>query len=89
VLSVTEDGPGIPADLLSDMFERFTKADNSRSPAANVSSTGPGLAVVHAVGAAHQGAVLVTSRPGMTRLSIVLARLVEPAAPTEPGRPPR
>jgi two-component system OmpR family sensor kinase len=89
VVSVTDDGPGIPADLLPDLFERFTRADTSRSHAANVSSTGLGLAIVDAVVAAHQGAVLVTSRPGMTRFTIVLARLVEPAAPPEPGRPPR
>jgi hypothetical protein len=30
--------------------------------------------------AAHDGAVLVTSRPGMTRFTIVLARLAEPGA---------
>jgi two-component system, OmpR family, sensor kinase len=89
VVSVTDDGPGVPADLLPDLFERFTRADTSRSHAANVSSTGLGLAIVDAVVAAHQGAVLVTSRPGMTRFTIVLARLVEPAAPPEPGRPPR
>ena len=89
MVSVTDDGPGIPADLLPDLFERFTRADTSRSHAANVSSTGLGLAIVDAVVAAHQGAVLVTSRPGMTRFTIVLARLVEPAAPPEPGRPPR
>jgi two-component system, OmpR family, sensor kinase len=89
VVSVTDDGPGIPADLLPELFERFTRADTSRSHAANVSSTGLGLAIVDAVVGAHQGAVLVTSRPGMTRFTIVLARLVEPAAPAEPGRPPR
>jgi two-component system, OmpR family, sensor kinase len=89
VVSVTDDGPGIPADLLPDLFERFTRADTSRSHAANVSSTGLGLAIVDAVVAAHQGAVLVTSRPGMTRFTIVLARLVEPAAPPAPGRSPR
>ena len=74
VVSVTDDGPGIPADLLPDLFERFTRADTSRSHATNASSTGLGLAIVDAVVAAHQGAVLVTSRPGMTRFTIVLAR---------------
>jgi two-component system, OmpR family, sensor kinase len=80
VLTVTNDGPGIPASLLPDLFERFTRADTSRSHATNASSTGLGLAIIDAVVAAHGGAVLVTSRPGLTRFAIVLPRLAEPAA---------
>jgi two-component system OmpR family sensor kinase len=93
VLTVTNNGPGIPADLLPDLFERFTRADTSRSHATNASSTGLGLAIVDAVVAAHHGAVLLTSRPGMTRFTIVLARLTEAgteaaawSAPAEPAR---
>jgi two-component system, OmpR family, sensor kinase len=91
VLTVTDDGPGIPADLLPDLFERFTRADTSRSHATNASSTGLGLAIVDAVVTAHQGAVLVTSRPGMTRFTIALPQTAlpqtaEPAA-QEPRRP--
>jgi two-component system OmpR family sensor kinase len=86
VLTVTNNGPGIPADLLPDLFERFTRADTSRSHAKNASSTGLGLAIVDAVVTAHHGAVLVTSRPGMTRFTIVLGRFTEtettvPSAP--------
>jgi two-component system OmpR family sensor kinase len=86
VVSVTDDGPGIPAALLPDLFERFTRADSSRTHAADASSTGLGLAIVHAVVTAHHGAVLVTSRPGMTRFTIVLARLAETSAPAQPAR---
>jgi two-component system OmpR family sensor kinase len=86
VVSVTDDGPGIPGDLLPDLFERFTRADTSRSHATNASSTGLGLSIVDAVVAAHQGAVLVTSRPGLTRFTIVLARLAETPAPAQPTR---
>jgi two-component system OmpR family sensor kinase len=89
VLTVTDNGPGIPANLLPDLFERFTRADTSRSHATNASSTGLGLAIVDAVVAAHQGAVLVTSRPGMTRFTIVLARLAEASAPSAPSEPAR
>ena len=98
-ISVTDDGPGIPADLLPDLFERFTRADTSRSHATNASSTGLGLAIVDAVVAAHHGAVLVTSRPGMTRFTIVLARLsrarrggeadADGTAESQPRSPPR
>jgi two-component system OmpR family sensor kinase len=81
-LSVTDDGPGIPADLLPDLFERFTRADTSRARDANGAgtSTGLGLAIVDAVIAAHGGCVTVTSHPGMTRFAIVLPLLREPAA---------
>ncbi len=89
VLSVTDNGPGIPAELLPDLFERFTRADTSRSHAVNASSTGLGLAIVDAVVAAHQGAVLVTSRPGMTRFTIVLAQLAETSVPPVPPVPTR
>ena len=78
VLSVTDDGGGVPAGLLPDLFERFTRADTSRSHATSASSTGLGLAIVDAVVAAHHGAVLVTSRPGLTRFTIVLGRLADP-----------
>jgi two-component system OmpR family sensor kinase len=86
VVSVTDDGPGIPADLLPDLFERFTRADSSRSHATNASSTGLGLAIVYAVVTAHHGAVMVTSRPGMSRFTIVLGRIAEASAPAEPAR---
>jgi two-component system OmpR family sensor kinase len=81
VVSVTDNGPGIPPDLLPDLFERFTRADTARSRTTSASSTGLGLAIVDAVVAAHAGAVLVTSRPGRTTFAIALPRLAEPAWP--------
>ena len=77
VLTVTDNGPGISPDLLPELFERFTRADTSRSHAINASSTGLGLAIVDAVVAAHQGSVQVTSEPGTTRFTIVLPQLTE------------
>ncbi|GGS31756.1 sensor histidine kinase [Actinokineospora fastidiosa] len=71
-LTVTDDGPGIPADLLPTVFERFARGDTSRSRAAG--STGLGLAIVAAVVAAHGGGVSVESRPGRTRFAIRLHR---------------
>jgi two-component system OmpR family sensor kinase len=70
VLVVTDDGPGIPADLLPEVFERFARGDSSRSRAAG--STGLGLAIVAAVVAAHHGHVTVESRPGRTRFTVRL-----------------
>jgi two-component system OmpR family sensor kinase len=69
-LSVTDDGPGIPAELVPEVFERFARGDTSRSRAAG--STGLGLAIVAAVVGAHHGTVDVTSRPGRTRFTVRL-----------------
>jgi two-component system OmpR family sensor kinase len=67
---VADDGPGIPAELLPEVFGRFARADTSRSRAAG--STGLGLAIVHAVVRAHGGRVDVTSRPGSTVFTVRL-----------------
>ncbi len=70
VVTVTDNGPGIPADLQPDVFERFVRGDTSRSRAAG--SSGLGLAIVHAVTAAHGGTASVTSQPGNTSFTITL-----------------
>lgn len=69
-LTVTDDGPGVPADLLPAVFERFARGDSSRSRAAG--STGLGLAIVAAVVQAHHGHVTVASAPGRTRFTVRL-----------------
>jgi two-component system OmpR family sensor kinase len=91
VLTVTDNGPGIPPDLLPDLFERFTRADTARSHATDPASTGLGLAIVDAVVGAHDGAVQVASRPGLTRFAVFLPRLTDPPvdAPARRARPPR
>jgi two-component system OmpR family sensor kinase len=72
VLTVTDNGPGIPTNLLPEVFERFARGDSSRSRAAG--STGLGLAIVAAVVQAHDGQVGVESRPGWTRFVVRLPR---------------
>lgn len=69
-LTVTDDGPGIPAELLPHVFERFRRADTSRSRASG--SSGLGLAIVAAVVHAHGGEVAATALPGRTQLTVDL-----------------
>ena len=90
-LSITDDGPGIPPELLPELFERFTRGDTGRAREVSAAgkSTGLGLAIVDAVVAAHGGCITVTSRPGMTRFAILLPLLPEPASQTQPARPNR
>jgi two-component system OmpR family sensor kinase len=70
VITVSDDGPGIPAALVPDVFDRFARGDDSRTRGAG--STGLGLAIVAAVVEAHHGTVGVTSRPGATTFTVRL-----------------
>jgi two-component system, OmpR family, sensor kinase len=75
VLTVVDDGPGIPDGVKDQVFERFTRAEVSRVRTIRGdqrASTGLGLAIVAAVVDAHQGAVSVQSRPGRTEFSVWL-----------------
>ncbi|MGH3545216.1 MAG: sensor histidine kinase, partial [Mycobacteriales bacterium] len=70
ILRVTDDGPGIPAALQPDVFERFARGDSSRSRTAG--GTGLGLAIVSAVVQAHHGTVQLHSEPGQTVFTVTL-----------------
>ncbi len=90
IITVTDTGPGIPAEVQGVLFERFARADTSRSRATG--STGLGLAIVAAVVQAHGGDVAASSRPGETvfRVSLPLAPAVRPpaSAPAPPASAP-
>lgn len=57
VLTVADDGAGIPPDQAEAVFERFTRLDDARSRDAG--GVGLGLAIVRAVVATHGGTVAV------------------------------
>ncbi len=70
LLTVSDNGPGIPPELQAKVFERFVRADDSRSRAKG--STGLGLAIAHAVVKAHGGTLTLTSDPSGTQFRISL-----------------
>jgi two-component system OmpR family sensor kinase len=70
VLQVIDNGPGVPAALQSEVFERFARGDTSRSRKGG--STGLGLAIVSAVVKAHNGTITLNSSPGHTEFAVRL-----------------
>ena len=59
-VTVEDDGPGLPAGAENMAFERFWRADSSRS----TPGTGIGLSIVKSAIEAHGGSVRAENRPG-------------------------
>jgi signal transduction histidine kinase len=57
-LMVEDDGPGIPADMLPRLFDRFVRGSGDRG-----GSFGLGLSIVRAVADAHAGTVVASHPP--------------------------
>jgi signal transduction histidine kinase len=85
VLSVVDDGPGIPAADHDRVFDRFTRLDSARS--ADAGGSGLGLAIVRDLVRAHGGSVVLgDAEPGLratVRLPAAHIPAVDPA-PTLP-----
>lgn len=71
VLSVTDQGPGIPEKDKARLFERFYRVDKARSR--DSGGTGLGLAIVKHIALAHSGSVRLVSVEGQgSAFSILL-----------------
>jgi two-component system, OmpR family, phosphate regulon sensor histidine kinase PhoR len=62
VLEVQDDGPGIPAEHLPRIFERFYRVDKARSR--EMGGTGLGLSIVKHLAESIEASVEVRSEPG-------------------------
>lgn len=69
VVTVADDGAGVPPDLLPHVFERFVKGASSPG-------SGLGLAIAHDIVTAHGGKLEIESQPGAG----TLVRMILPAA---------
>ena len=82
VITVTDDGGGIPAGFVDHVFSRFARADAARKGTAGQSgasasegTSGLGLSIVESIVEGHGGKVTVASRPGRTQFAILLPLL--------------
>ncbi|MBL6277553.1 HAMP domain-containing histidine kinase [Micromonospora fiedleri] len=65
VIEVADTGPGLTPEQAERVFERFYRADASRTRrVGGITGTGLGLAIVAALVTVHQGTVEVTDTPG-------------------------
>jgi len=80
-ISVADEGPGIAEEHLAHIFDRFYKAESSRTvnrpggpdDGATSNGSGLGLSIVKAIVERHGGQIAVDSRPGRTVFTITLA----------------
>jgi signal transduction histidine kinase len=73
IVEIRDHGPGVPEELLSQIFKPFFRAEESRDP--NSGGIGLGLAIAMRAVQLHQGAITAeNAKPGL-KVQIVLPRL--------------
>jgi signal transduction histidine kinase len=63
-LSVQDSGPGVSADVLERIFERFYRTDSSRQRDGETGGSGLGLAIAKSIVQAHGGQLSAESETG-------------------------
>jgi signal transduction histidine kinase len=85
-ITVSDNGPGIPADQLEHIFERFTRGDAGLTQ--RVGGTGLGLAISKSLAELHGGRISAESTVGQGstfRLRLPVAAAPGPTADGAPG----
>jgi two-component system OmpR family sensor kinase len=75
-VEVGDEGPGISEEQAAVVFERFFRADPSRSR--ETGGAGLGLAIVATIVRAHGGQVMAVARPGQGALFRVVLPAIDP-----------
>lgn len=88
VIEVDDKGPGMATSDAQRVFERFYRADTSRTRASG--GTGLGLSIVDSLVRAHGGRVSLTTAPGRgCCFRVSMPRFVDAAAELSPVQPVR
>jgi two-component system, OmpR family, sensor kinase len=78
LLTVEDDGPGIPAEHAGQIFDRFYRGDGSKA-----SGSGLGLAIARELAERMSGSIELESEVGRTRFALVLPLTSTPPFPRE------
>ena len=79
VVTVSDDGPGMSEPMRVRAFERFTRAEESRTRrSGSGGGSGLGLSIVAAVVAAHHGSVTLDSGADGTRVRVTMPSIASP-----------
>ena len=78
-LRVTDDGPGIPAQALPQIFDKFVKADTTQADGGQ--GTGLGLAIAKGIMEAHGGSIAAESPHADGRGTRIVLTFPRPDAP--------
>ena len=71
VIAVQDEGAGIPEEAMPYIFDRFYRADESRTR--ETGGAGLGLSIAKSIAQRHNGSIEVTSREGIgTRMEVLL-----------------
>jgi two-component system OmpR family sensor kinase len=83
VVTVADEGPGLDAEQVAHVFDRFYRGSEARTG----QGTGLGLSIVAALAAAHGGNAEVEASPGVGSVFTVVIPAAEPGArPSAPSR---
>lgn len=78
-LTVTDEGPGLPAEQLGRIFERFVRFRGPADTADAAHGHGLGLAISRAIAALHGGAIVAENRAERSGLRMVVTLPHRPA----------
>jgi len=86
VMTISDNGPGMTAEQAGRVFERFYRADPSRSRTSG--GAGLGMAIVHGLVTAHEGTIRLDTSPGNGLRVIISLPIIQPVNDEPASSPP-
>jgi two-component system sensor histidine kinase KdpD len=80
VISVEDEGPGIPPGIEERIFEKFFRAN----PESSATGSGLGLSICRAIAEMHSGRIDAANRPGGGAVFVLTLKAEQPPATESP-----